>query len=291
MDFFWPLILIRWIHLGSLLILFGASCFALYDRRLPDDTKTFPWLAWLAFLTACCWIIVSLADIVGDVDGLASTATWRAFFMETGFGRMWGVRLAGLLTLLIFVSPFSSRSGKGQISAICGLSAGLLVSAAWLGHAAGAEGIEWYGATMSYGCHVLGAGVWLGGLVPLSRSLRHQTELAAMQATLERFSRVGMVVVFLIVASGIVNTYLRSVGIEDLIATSYGRVLSLKLVLFLALIGLAATNRWVFLRRLRTDAESAKPLHSLRRSVALEQILGASIVAVAVVLGAMPPNE
>jgi len=290
MDFFWPLILIRWFHLGSLLILFGASCFALYDRRLPDDTKTFPWLASLAFLTACCWIIVSLADIVGDVEGLASTATWHAFFMETGFGRIWVLRLAGLLALIIFVRP-SARSCKGQIPAIGGLSAGLLVSAAWLGHAAGAQGIEWYGATMSYACHVLGAGAWLGGLLPLSRSLRQQTELAAVQATLERFSRVGMAFVALIVVSGIVNTTLRSVGIEDLIATSYGRVLSFKLVLFLALIGLAATNRWVFLRRLRTHAESAEPLRSLRRSVALEQILGASIVAVAVVLGAMPPSE
>src|SRR5262245_21973583 len=225
MDFFWPLILIRWIHLGSLLILFGASCFALYDRRLPDDTKTFPWLASLAFLTACCWIIVSLADIVGNVEGLASTATWHAFFMETGFGRIWVLRLAGLLALLIFVRP-SARSCKGQIPAIGGLSAGLLVSAAWLGHAAGAQGIEWYGATMSYACHVLSAGAWLGGLLPLSRSLRQQTELAAMQAALERFSRVGMAFVALIAVSGIVNTTLRSVGIEDLIATSYGRVLS-----------------------------------------------------------------
>jgi hypothetical protein len=47
------------------------------------------------------------------------------------------------------------------------------------------------------------------------------------------------------------NAYLRSVTFAGLIATDYGRVLALKVLLIFVLLGVAAANRWIFLRRLR----------------------------------------
>jgi putative copper resistance protein D len=291
MDFFWPLIVVRWMHLGSLLILFGASLFALYNGRQADDSKTFPWLASLALLTACGWIIVSLVDMLDGVAGLASAATWHVFFIETGFGRVWALRLAGLLAIFICALFGSWSLFKAEMPAICGLSAGLLVSAAWLGHAAAAQGSEGYANIASYACHVLAAGAWLGALLPLSQRLRRRDDIAGLQASLEHFSRLGMTIVTLIVATGIVNAYLRSVTFLGLISTDYGRLLAVKLALFFALLGLAASNRWIFLRRLRQNSDSAHVVRSLYRSVLLEQLLGASIIGVAVVLGATPPPE
>jgi putative copper resistance protein D len=289
MEFFWPLLVMRWLHLGSLLILFGASLFVFYDGRWPGDTTTYRRLASLALVTGCCWLVVSLADMVDGVAGLASSATWHTFFFETGFGRVWVVRLAGLLALSVYA--FLAAPSKGKSLAICSLSAALLIGTAWLGHAAAAQGVEWFASSASYGCHVLGAGAWLGGLVPLSQCLWRDGEIANLRATLQRFSRMGMTVVVLIVASGMVNAYLRSVSLEALIATSYGNVLAVKLALFGLLIGVAATNRWVFLRRLRRNTEGPEALHALQRSVVLEQLLGAGIVAAAVALASMPPGE
>src|SRR5262249_27329115 len=173
---------------------------------------------------------------------------------------------------------------RGVALTVCTLSALLLVSAAWLGHAAAATGLEWSIGLTSYGCHVLGAAAWLGGLLPLWESLRRDGDTAILQAGLESFSRIGMTVIAVIVASGILNAYLRSVTLEGLITTHYGRILTVKLALFAVLLGLASANRWIFLRRLHGNNDSAQTLRSLYRSVVLEQLLGASIVAVAVVL-------
>lgn len=288
MDFFWPLVVVRWTHLGSLLILFGASLFALYDERQPEGMRPYAGLASVALATGIGWLMLSLADMLDGIAGLASTATWYGLYFETDFGKVWASRGAILLVLCICANLPLSASPSGRAAEICGLSAGGLVSTAWLGHAAAEQGLEWYVGLTSYSCHVLGAGAWLGGLLPLAQRLRREMDLGSLQASLERFSRLGMTVVVLIVASGIINAYLRSVSLEGLFATSYGRLLTLKLGLFLVLLCLAATNRWVFLRRLRGNDIAAR--RSLCRSVLLEQILGASVIGMAVVLGSTAPN-
>jgi hypothetical protein len=65
MELFWPVV-----HVGSLLVLFDAALFNLYDGPQPGDARAQAWLAWSAILTGYCWIIVSLADMT---DGIGST--------------------------------------------------------------------------------------------------------------------------------------------------------------------------------------------------------------------------
>jgi putative copper resistance protein D len=289
MDFFWPLVVVRCVHLGSLLILFGASLFALYNGPASGDRRMYRWLASLALATGCLWLLLSLADMLDGIAGLAALATWHAFFFETGFGGVWAVRLAGLLALVV-CTLLSARS-RGEIAALCGLSGALGIGMAWLGHTAAGEGAEWLANVASYGCHVLGAGAWLGGLVPLWRNLRGQPDIATQRATLARFSRMGMAAVALIAVSGILNAYFRSLDFESLLTTAYGRLLAVKVLLFLALISLAAMNRWLLVPRLGAKAEATEALRALNRSVVLELTLGAVIVAVATVLASTAPGE
>jgi putative copper resistance protein D len=237
----------------TLLVLFGAALFTLYDGPQPGDARTQAWLAWSAVLTGCCWIIISLADMADGIESLFSMATWQTFLQDTGsvpsspaaFGWVWTWRLAALVALLVCALLASSPLTTGEALVVGSLSAVLLISLGWLGHAAGAQGTERVGSMVSYGCHVLGAGAWLGGLVPLLQKLRHElkgADAASMQVTLERFSHIGMIAVTLIIATGVVNTYLRSVTVAGLIATEYGRVLVLKVLLFVVLLGVAAAT-------------------------------------------------
>src|SRR5262245_30788127 len=92
MDLSWPIAAAHWLHLGSLLILLGAPFFALYVPRQPQATRSYSWLAAVALVTGCCWLILSLTDMADGVEGLSSFATWRAFFQETSFGSVWAVR-------------------------------------------------------------------------------------------------------------------------------------------------------------------------------------------------------
>ena len=74
--------------------------------------------------------------------------------------------------------------------------------------------------------------------------------------------------VAIIAATGLFNAYLRSAGLDSLLATAYGRVLALKIATFLVLVALAVANRWIYLRRLQRDYSASNPIASLSWSVA-----------------------
>jgi putative copper resistance protein D len=246
-------------------------------------------LAWTALLSALSWLIAYVADVSGEP---LSAPVLRDFLLETDLGLVWSLRIAGLVALAALATwPLASFARWPTF--ISALSGAQLVGLAWLGHAASGAGAERTAGLVSHGCHVLAAAAWLGGLVPLLQCLRRPTaeaDSAHVQAVLESFSRIGIAAVGTIAATGMVNAYLRSVTIDSLLATAYGRVLALKIMVFAVLVGLAACNRWVFLRQLKAGHPPRGPVAALARSVVAEMVLGAVVVALAVVLALSSPT-
>ncbi len=152
--------------------------------------------------------------------------------------------------------------GRVWYSALLHLGALLLISQAWLGHAAeGGAGL--YGAIMItvYAIHVLAAGAWVGGLPPLLFGLVEQRHFAPNEARictvdiLSRFSSMAMVAVTLIVASGIANAGFRVAGsFGKLFIRSMANVLLTKIAIVAIMLALAYFNRFVFMPRLRSAA-------------------------------------
>ena len=118
--------------------------------------------------------------------------------------------------------------------------------------------------------------------------------------------RAGQAAVALILASGIVSAALNMQAFADLGRTPYGWVLLGKIALFAVLIAIAAANRWIFLRRLRRQAEHGPiqaqigtpiwapvwaPVWALSRTVAAEHIIGLAIVALAAALSSLAPVD
>jgi putative copper export protein len=64
-------------------------------------------------------------------------------------------------------------------------------------------------------------------------------------------------------------------------------LLAVKIILFLAMVAVALTNRFRLMQRIARDAAA---LGALGRTVALEQVLGLAILAVVSVLGTLPPG-
>src|SRR6478672_10183507 len=96
--------------------------------------------------------------------------------------------------------------------------------------------------------HVIGAGAWIGGLVPLSRFIRpakqHDKGTVAARSVLVRFSHLGVVVVCAIAAPGVANTSrMLGTALPDPMS-AYGRVLLAKVALFGLMLVLAALNRY-----------------------------------------------
>jgi putative copper resistance protein D len=288
----------RWIHFASVMLVFGAACFPFYAVPAPTTSPdlgrargALQFAASIAFLSGIAWAAASLVNITGELASLFDGDALAAFLFETGFGKVWALRLLFLVAML-FAAFIGGRhlSARSRATAfIAVVAALLLVSQAWIGHPAASVGGERVVVMIGYALHVLGAGAWLGGLLPLLLILRayprgrrdHFIEFA-----LRRFSMLGMFAIALIVAGGLINAWVRWNSLEVLVATAWGKVLIAKLLGFAVLVVLAAMNRFVLMQRLASDTSARD---RLARNVLAEQAGGLAILAAAAILGILPP--
>ncbi|WP_017504255.1 CopD family protein [Brevundimonas aurantiaca] len=174
-----------------------------------------------------------------------------------------------------------------------------MATLAWLGHGAATEGPGRWLHLVADIVHVLAAALWLGALAAfwlmLSRRSARATDAAMFHQALKGFSGLGTLAVGLLTASGLVNTTF-TVGMANLRLapdTAYGQLLIVKLVLFGLMLVLAASNRFALTpalgRSLQTVDARMASLGRLKRSVILESVVGAALVAVVAILGIQPP--
>ena len=279
--------------LAPAMLLAGAALFALYA---PRSAATLPRaLALAAAVLLLAAIAARTADAalaLGDpADPEPFAATLRTLLLETGFGRAWAAQLvlaALLLTALLARAPASGRPPAGRG----------LPSPPRPGSATPRTVRVRTGAARLAGMavHLLAAGAWLGGLVPLGLTLRAaqasgtDDAFATAALALRRFSRMGYAAVGLILLSGVANTWF-VVSSVRVFAPAYASVLALKLVLAAGLVSLALANRTVLLPRVDGEGErDPAALAALGRNVLLEQALGLLVLLAAGLLGSLPPS-
>lgn len=247
----------------------------------------------VALLSGVAWLLLvaaaigdqSAAEIFGD--GILSSIV-----TETEFGRFSIARLAigALLAGAVWSRHLGRLSSPGGLAQTA-LAVAYLVSIAVLGHAAATPGITGDIHLISDGFHLLAAGIWAGGLLPYAMALdalRTAGDAATttqVVALTRRFSRIGIVAVGTIAASGIANAS-NLVASRDLLwTTDYGRLLALKIALFLAMVMIAAVNRLFITPRLTRVGQ----IKALVRNSLIEALLALAIVLVVARLGVLPP--
>jgi uncharacterized membrane protein len=141
--------------------------------------------------------------------------------------------------------------------------------------------------------HLLAAGAWLGGLPAFALLLRHERSIARrgrdalVVRVVDRFSRLGVCSVGILLASGLINSWNLLSGPRDLIASDYGRLVALKVVLFGAMVAIAAVNKFYLTPRLPKPAA----LRALRSNSLAEISLGLFVLTFVAVLGTLPPAK
>ena len=308
------LIAARWVHFAAVFILFGAALFWFYApgdpaRGVSDLPRSFTATRRLLRVAAPLAAVSGLAWLAGIIVNMTSdpaTPDWsslrdpealRLFFFETNFG---GVSIIRLVLLAAAVGVVAVRlSGRRLLFALVPIGGGLLMTQAWLGHAA-EGGAGWKGSAMiaAYGAHVLAAAAWTGGLAPLlfvlvEQRRRAKDPAAANSKVLARFSAMGTIAVALIVASGAANAGFRVGGaFSRLFDTAYGDVLCAKLAFVALMLALAYFNRFVAMPRLRVPSrENAVCVKALTLSIAAELALGVLVLGAAAALGVTPPPQ
>jgi putative copper resistance protein D len=250
----------------------------------------------LTLITALAWFAFTTASMAGDLAAAAQPSLLASVATNTGFGRLWMVRIA-LATLMIGLVLSRSRDRRLHIAAAL-LAGCLIASLAGTGHGPSPEGPSGWPHLGADGLHLLAVGAWLGAFPPLVLLVFGplETERAVTRAhgALDSFSRIGPVVVALIVLSGLVNGWcLAGLNhLSDLAMTPWGVALLVKLALFAGMLGLAAAHRWRLVPLLAATGGGSNTVRVLRRTLALEAGLGLAVLAAVAFLGTLqPPSD
>ncbi len=101
-----------------------------------------------------------------------------------------------------------------------------------------------------------------------------------------RFSTAGHVAVAVVIATGIINTFL-IIGSPPLNwRLDYQFLLSVKILIVFVLVALAITNRYILVPRLARGPS----LQLLKWATAAEMVLGLAVLGLVAVFGTMPPT-
>ena len=211
--------------------------------------------------------------VLGAAGGIAIIAT-----LLDSFGLSASVAVAGALLLLFSVMLPFGRARRillllGALTAIASLPL--------TGHARTAQPVGV--AATALAAHGLAAAFWIGSL----SALLAMTGTESNATILRRFSRWGMAAVAILVIAGVTFALLQLDAVAELYSSRYGLLIAGKVILLLALLLLAALNRFRWLPMLERGARAAAV--RLRWSIAGELALAVCVIGFTAALVQTPP--
>jgi putative copper resistance protein D len=311
-----PMIYVRAVHFAATLLVTGVAFFVVVIaepafRSAKHDAgiaaivrRRLQWLAWiglaLAVLSGAAWLVPTAAAMSGQPPAAVfSQDVLPTVLLQTVFGRDWLARFVLACVLAAAFVPLLApqRRPSPWIKAIVAISAAALVgSLAWAGHAIGGQGIEGIIHPAADALHLIAAAAWVGALVPLALLLqkagRNQDSLAVARTATLRFSTLGITSVATLFVTGLVNSWYLVGNVAALVGTDYGRLLTIKIALFFAMVAIAAVNRLRLTPRIEQESNPAgvqRAVRQLQRNAAVEAAAGAMAIGIVALLGTTAP--
>jgi copper transport protein len=186
--------------------------------------------------------------------------------LGASFGHLWLVQTVLALVLLVPVIALSRRTRLAGVPPdawiVVGGAAGigLCLVAGLAGHARTASHETL--AVASITVHLAAVAVWVGGLaailvaaVPTWLGVPSDDRRGLVLGVVRRFSPVALVAVAVIAVTGVVNSFAGFSAFSDLWRDQYGRLVSIKVLLILVAVVLAARHRFLTQPRL-AEAEA-----------------------------------
>lgn len=207
-----------------------------------------------------------LDSLAVPFSGALRPEIWRAG-IGSSFGRTAGIATLALLAGLASLSLTGSARRTLAIAALFG--SGLALAAS--GHASAASP-QWLMRPAVF-LHGISMTAWAGALLPLALALRETDGATA----LTRFSRRVPFFLIALLVSGVALAIVQVETPDAMLTSAYGLVLSAKLALVAALLGLAAFNRY------RLTAPASRGLEPAK--LRLRRVIGVEIAVVLAILG------
>jgi copper resistance protein D len=310
-----PLLYARAVHFAATMLVAGVVLFVVFvaapawrggggSAVAVNVRRRLAVIGWiglaLALISGAAWLVLTAAAMsdLPAAQVFSDGVLWTVL-SQTTFGRDWLVRFvvacALAATLPALLSPRNHKTPWLEAAAVV-LAAAFAGALAWSGHAAGGLGSEAIVHPAADVLHLVAAAAWVGALLPLivlfAAAGADDASLTMARTATMRFSFLGIVSVSTLLATGIVNTYYLAGSVAALLHTDYGRLLLIKIALFLAMVAIATVNRFRLTPRLLQQAciaTSGDALRQLRRNAAIEVLAGAIVIVIVAALGTMPP--
>ncbi|GEM_PF-728591 len=295
-----PFILVKWSVLLSALLWAGSVAFqALALPRVETSTSTaakrraYP-LLMLVILAA---VIASINELIVQAFTLADGDMSRALSWPTiqgvvtnRYGLLTVARIGLLLSSLLNLK-YTLDEAKGQRWTIIQLAtAGLaLLTMALSGHAA-AVSRPLYSALVMDWLHLAGTAIWVGGisyiavvLIPAARSRRTRSDRGPVAIAISAFSPLALSSVAVLTVTGLLNAELHLDSLQQMVTTTYGRALTIKLLLVAAMISISYMHAFV----IRPKVGAATARKALDRATASRDVWIARLIRLQVPLGGL----
>jgi len=223
----------RGVHLIALVSIFGTLiAIAMTAQSSLDGVRLRRILlilvrvsAALALIAGIAWLSTASAAIA-DADSINGTlSAIPVVALQTQYGQWFTIRC--ILLLVLLAVPSSRR--VGLIAALL-LGGAALAVQPMVGHAGAIGGNVGKELIVSETLHLLAAGAWLGGLLPLLIAVSVLPHEAAATAC-RNFTPVGLSAVLLLAGTAIVQVTELMGGLPGLFGTTYGHVALVKVAL------------------------------------------------------------
>jgi copper resistance protein D len=246
-------------------------------------------------LAGCIVFAAQLHAVAGG--GLGDPAAWIHYAASTRFGATWlfqhGVAVLLFGTLAIRRRAVAALGGRAYARSAAILALLAIPASAFAGHSAADEtpvlavAINWI--------HIVAVGSWAGGLpvlLALSWQAGHDRSGAMTRRVgtmWRRFSRLALIAMSCLVASGLATAWLQVGGIPPLLGTAYGQLLLLKITVLGAILIVAAHLRRDVLPRIEEAFRTPRAARRLATWVASELLLVLAAIALGSALAGLPP--
>jgi copper transport protein len=212
------------------------------------------------------WWILSLATVASFLlegpygGGLGFSSIWKPSVIDdvlgTHFGHVLVVRVVLLAIAVVFLRRLT-RSRHEPPSrvfdvALGSVGAGVLLTVSLAGHADVGNFVPL--ALIADWVHLLAMSLWLGGLVVLALVVLAGHDVDVQRRVVPRFSQLALLCVWALILSGSYQTWRQVGGWQALRQTDFGQLLTIKLIILVVVLVVAARSRSITDYVFRRDA-------------------------------------
>lgn len=271
------------------------SAWARGRARLAERLEGLVHSALVAAAAAAALALVLQTVLTAELQGGEVGSDSLFAVLETTYGPWYAARVpitVGLLVLLTGKVRQWSLAQKGVDPSVAGpawwgawgvLGVALLATSSFSGHAAVANP-----RAVSLGAdvlHLVAGATWFAGIVLLAVALPDawagqddQARLEVLAPAVRRFSHVAMVAIAIVLATGVVGSFLHVARPAHLVDTPYGLTLAVKIGFFVLILALGGFNHFVVRKRFETALERAegggRATATFRKAIAAELAVG-----------------